>query len=236
MPKRWFPLESNPEVMSSYCANLGFDTSLFSFQDVYSTEDWALQMIARPVVGVLMLFPVKEVSEQHRTQEALNIEENGQIVSPNVYYMKQTVGNACGTVGMLHAIANARPYVNIIPDSYLDKFFITTATMAPIEIAQYLENDDEIEVAHESFASEGQSEQQAGEVDNHFICFSLVDGCLYELDGRKKFPINHGPSSNETLLEDACQVVKAFMDRDPGELRYTIIALAKNPDGFDEDD
>ena len=35
---------------------------------------------------------------------------------------------------------------------------------------------------------------------------SHVDGSLYELDGRKSFPINHGASSAETLLQDACKV------------------------------
>ena len=34
-----------------------------------------------------------------------------------------------------------------------------------------------------------------------------------------------------TLLEDACKVVKAFMARDPKELRFTILALAKTEEG-----
>ena len=58
------------------------------------------------------------------------------------------------------------------------------------------------------------------------LLFSHVDGYIYELDGRKSLPINHGKSSPETLLEDAVAVVKEFMVRDPEELRFTIIALA----------
>lgn len=46
-----------------------------------------------------------------------------------------------------------------------------------------------------------------------------MDGVLYELDGRKEGPVPHGPTSSATLLQDACAVVKQFMDRDPGELR-----------------
>lgn len=36
----------------------------------------------------------------------MTIEEKGQVVSPAVYFMKQTIGNACGTVGLLHALGN----------------------------------------------------------------------------------------------------------------------------------
>jgi ubiquitin carboxyl-terminal hydrolase L3 len=38
-------------------------------------------------------------------QEA-EVEEKGQTVSENVYYLKQVVPNACGTVALIHGVAN----------------------------------------------------------------------------------------------------------------------------------
>ena len=29
-----------------------------------------------------------------------------QVVSPQVYFIKQSIGNACGTIGLLHALGN----------------------------------------------------------------------------------------------------------------------------------
>ena len=50
--------------------------------------------------------------------------------------------------------------------------------------------------------------QAEDDVDLHFVCFVAVDGALYELDGRKTAPINHGPSSPATLLSDTARVVQ----------------------------
>jgi ubiquitin carboxyl-terminal hydrolase L3 len=58
--KRWFPLESNPAVMTDYVAKMGFPSDAFSFCDVLSTEDWALEMVPTPVTAVIMLFPIKK--------------------------------------------------------------------------------------------------------------------------------------------------------------------------------
>lgn len=172
MPKQWFPLESNPQVVNSFCARMGLDTSSLSFQDVLATEDWALAMIPRPILGVVFLFPIKPNTEVHREEERQAIEANGQVVSSDVYYMKQYVGNACGTVGILHAIGNARSQLAIVPGSYLDRFYATTANgMSPHDIAVYLENDNEMEVNHGAAAAEGQTEASM-DVDSHFICFT----------------------------------------------------------------
>ncbi|PSN35359.1 Ubiquitin carboxyl-terminal hydrolase isozyme L3 [Blattella germanica] len=62
-------------------------------------------------------------------------------------------------------------------------------------------------------------------VNYHFVAFVHKDGDLYELDGRKSFPINHGSTSGETLLEDAAKVCQQYMKRDPDELHFTVVAL-----------
>ena len=92
MPKSWCPLESNPEVISKFAHKLGLDESL-AYCDIFSTEDWALESVPRPVYAILLLFPVKDESEQFLEEEKKQIETNGQILSENVYFTKQIVGN-----------------------------------------------------------------------------------------------------------------------------------------------
>lgn len=44
---------------------------------MYSTEDWALAMVPRPVLGVVMLFPIKESSEKFKQEEAERLQAGG---------------------------------------------------------------------------------------------------------------------------------------------------------------
>jgi len=69
------------------------------------------------------------------------------------------------------------------------------------------------------------------DVATHFVALLIRDGDLYELDGRKPFPINHGKCEKSELLPKACAVVKTFMDRDPEEIRFTILAIAPPAEG-----
>lgn len=48
-----------------------------------------------------------------QTHAAAGIEAAGQDVSPSLYYMKQTIGNACGTIALLHAVANNRQSLDL---------------------------------------------------------------------------------------------------------------------------
>lgn len=73
---------------------------------------------------------------------------------------------------------------------------------------------------------EGQTNPNSDEkVYHHFIALINKHDKLYELDGRKMFPIVHGATSEKTFVEDAARVCKEFMSRDPDEFRFTVLAL-----------
>ncbi|XP_078077717.1 ubiquitin carboxyl-terminal hydrolase isozyme L3 isoform X2 [Mustelus asterias] len=201
----------------------------WQFGDVFGMDPELLSLVPRPVCSILLLFPVTEKYEAFKQEEEAKIKAEGQKVAPQVYFMKQTISNACGTIGLIHALANNRDKLEFETNSVMRKFLDNSTPLSPEEKAKYLENDESIRVTHEFSAQEGQTEAPSidEKVDLHFITFVNVDGYLYELDGRKPFPINHGATTADHFLEDAVEVCKKFMQRDPDELRFTVVALHK---------
>ncbi|XP_029458890.1 ubiquitin carboxyl-terminal hydrolase isozyme L3 isoform X2 [Rhinatrema bivittatum] len=201
----------------------------WQFVDVYGMDAELLGLVPRPVCAVLLLFPVTEKYKLFRAEEEEKIKAEGQEVGASVYFMKQTISNACGTVGLIHAVANNTDKLSFDPGSAMQTFLEESQSMSPEERAKYLEKDERIRVTHECSAQEGQTEAPSidEKVDLHFIAFVHLQDHLYELDGRKPFPVSHGRTSDETLLEDAIEVCKKFMQRDPDELRFTVVALSK---------
>ncbi|XP_073525760.1 uncharacterized protein [Phyllobates terribilis] len=189
--------------MNQFLWGLGLAEEEAECCDVYGLDDELLEMVPKPVLAVLFLYPLTAESEAERLKE--NSTEKD--YNKKVYFMVQTVGNACGTVGLLHALGNVTSEVRLREGSFLDKFYKTTASMDPLERAAYLEKDEEMEGAHSVAASAGDTEA-SDNVDTHFICFSCVNDELYELDGRRSRPISHGPSSPETILQDAAKSLR----------------------------
>lgn len=223
---QWIPLEGNDEVMNEYLAKLGLQDGQVAFAEIFGLD--LLDMVPRPVKAVLLCFPITDQQEEYASEEAAKIAKDGQIVSPSIFYMHQSIGNACGTIGILHALGNLNSSERLVAQgSWLDGFFSAVKGFDAAQIGAHLEGDTQLEEVHEAAASSGQSEvpEDLENVNLHFICFTCVDGCLYELDGRKKTAINHGPSSPATVLEDSVAVIKKFMARDPDSIRFTMTAL-----------
>ena len=220
----WLPLESNFEVFNSTLNNLGFETSEYKFQEVFSTEDWALAMVGTPVVGVLLCFGMGDHHKKANLPEATPKDQ----IADDLFYMHQISGNACGMVGLYHIVGNIDGTVTkkyLKEDSILGKFMANAKGQSYEDLAKAFDGDKKLRDVHTASVHTGQTEVQA-EVNNHFVAFVHKAGGLYELDGRKKGPMHYGATTPETLLVDACAVIKKeYMDRDPENQSFSIMAL-----------
>ena len=232
---KWVPLEANPELFTSWCSAMGLDTSAYAFHDIYGTDPDLLAMVPQPVSAVLLLFPITPSMEKLRADENASASS----ASPDgILWFKQTIGNACGTIGLLHALANSSAASAIKPDSPLDRLFQKArATENADERAEILVNSKELQTVHEQTASQGQSEapQDLDNVILHFVCFVRSSGGeLIELDGSgRKGPLVRGKrvETQEDLLPVAVEFVKDnYMALNPNEVNFNLIALGPSFD------
>ncbi|XP_067626263.1 ubiquitin carboxyl-terminal hydrolase [Eurosta solidaginis] len=219
----WLPLESNPDVLTKYINKLGVSEE-WALTDVVGLDPEMLEWIPRPVKAIILLFPISEAYEKHRAEEHAKLSNSLKAVPADLFYMRQFTSNACGTVALIHSVANNKSIS--LSDGILKSFIDSTRDLTPEERGKALHNDTSFTEGHQELAQEGQTAADPQEkVNHHFVAFINKDGTLFELDGRKEFPINHGPTSEETFVQDAAKVCKEFMARDPDELRFTVMAL-----------
>lgn len=100
-------VENNPEVMSSLVHKLGLSPEL-SWHDVYSIDDRSLlAFVPRPAHALLLVFPTSSAYEKARHEEDEPLPDySGTGPDEEVLWFKQTIGNACGLMGLLHAACN----------------------------------------------------------------------------------------------------------------------------------
>lgn len=235
--KKWFPLESNPAALNHYMSNLGFNTSLYSFVDVYSTDEEYLSFLPNGCIGIIMLYPLTDkldIQDGDNGDTGTNNSKGGDASNDKVWFTKQRIGNACGTIGILHTLGNISEQmaeITISQSSWLHEFYTNTPkSMSPVTKAEILEANDEIEKLHdESTSNTALNQTSRGDINDkvitHFVSIMNVEDQIYELDGRKEGPVLHGKTTEGRFLYDGMKVVKKFMDRDPSEIRFTILAL-----------
>lgn len=90
-----------------------------------------------------------------------------------------------------------------LDDGSISKKFLDAArNLTPEERGKLLQSDASFTEAHQELAVEGQTDANSDEpVNHHFIAFVNYKNELYELDGRKSYPVSHGPTSDDTFLQ-----------------------------------
>ena len=243
MAKKLFTvLENNPEVMNHLARSLGLDDTL-SFYDIYSlTDPDLLAFIPRPVFALLVIIPLTPTWHEARsTEDKDKSEYEGKGENEPIIWFKQTIGNACGSIGLVHCLLNSEASEHIQEDSLLD-IIRKDALQKPIwERAKVLEDSNEFEKAHADAAKLGdtatptpQSDQHTGQ---HFVAFVKAnDGHLWELEGARKGPLDRGVLKDDedvlspAALEKGLGKLMKIEAEQGGDLRFSAIALAKSLD------
>ena len=221
----WVPLEANPELFTAWCERLGLDTQRYAFHDVFGLDEELLAMVPQPVQAVLFLFPITPDVERRREVEDAVTEAPPH---SELLWFKQTIGNACGTIGLLHAVANSAAADAVRADMPLAHLLAQARTLSPEARTQLLADSEALRAAHAATAQEGQTAapDAHADVDLHFV--ALVRGPhgeLVELDGRRRGPVERG-SCGESLLQSAAHFVQQhYMAADPDQVHFNLIAL-----------
>ncbi|KAJ7155574.1 hypothetical protein C8R43DRAFT_1000466 [Mycena crocata] len=234
---RWIPLESNPDVLNSWSTKAGL-VPISQFDDVFGLDEALLAMVPQPVKAVVLLFPISPESEARRKQEDEEILSKGQPeLDPTILWIKQTISNACGTMGLIHAIANSD--VTLVPQSPLAKFIDQCKDKTPEERAKLLETTPLFADIHAQAASAGQSAVPTNlDTDLHFTCFVVAPSAssrgqgntsmrVIELDGRRAGPIDRGECTD--LLADAAKIIKELYIGNSQSMSFNVMSLGPHP-------
>ncbi|KAI1214092.1 putative ubiquitin carboxyl-terminal hydrolase [Annulohypoxylon truncatum] len=233
--KTWVKLENNPEVMNQLALKLGLSSEL-SFYDVWSLDEpELLAHIPRPVLALLVIFPLTPAWDKERREEdAEKGDYKGHGPEEPVIWFKQTIGHACGSIGFLHCAINGPAAQYIRPDSDLDKIRHAAIPLRMEERADMLYNSVPFEEAHKSCVHTGDTAPINEGHPGHFVAFVKVDGRLWELEGSRKGPIDRGElGDDEDVLSPKAldlgikRTIRLDQEAGGDDLRFSCIALAR---------
>ncbi len=228
----WLPLESNPSVLTQFASRVGLPSD-WTFTDVWGTDKALLDFLPKPCAGIVLLFSSTAEIAKFKADQKAAVESKGQDVSKDLFYVTQHdgIGNACGTIACIHCLANSNKLYEATGPvkKFMDDMKGKNASQKGYGLLEAKAIQEVSEEAAESEESQTATPERTENVGAHFIAFIICDGSLYEMDGRKAFPINHGKTTQESFIYDAAKVIKTnFFDVSP-KGKFSMMALVKKP-------
>uniref|UniRef100_A0A1I7UMQ6 Ubiquitin carboxyl-terminal hydrolase n=1 Tax=Caenorhabditis tropicalis TaxID=1561998 RepID=A0A1I7UMQ6_9PELO len=213
MAASWTPLESNPSVINPMIEKMGVKG--VQTVDVLFFED---ESIGSPQYAVLLCFP-----EYKKVDDIMKpIYEQAKAADDSVFFMKQKISNACGTFALFHSLANLEKRIDLGNGSFA-KWLDEAKKVGVEERSDLLANNAELAAIHAAAATGGQT-APSEDVEHHFICYVGKNEVLYEIDSRRPFAREIGPTTETTFVKDvgvACQHLIEKLDN----VSFSAIAL-----------
>ncbi|KAJ2222740.1 hypothetical protein H4R99_007425 [Coemansia sp. RSA 1722] len=221
----WCLIESDPGVFTELIQNMGARD--VQVEELYSLDSETLKSM-EPLYGLIFLFKWQRQQQQQQQSQSVGSPAATEADSSKVYFAQQVIQNACATQAILSVLLN-RPEIEL--GERLENFRSFSVDLPADMRGLALANCDQIRQVHnsfvrpESFLADDRA-RPATEDDDvfHFVSYVPIGGRLYELDGLKPAPIDHGATND--WLEDVGRVIQQRMaEYSRDEIRFNLLAV-----------
>ncbi|KAM5147994.1 ubiquitin carboxyl-terminal hydrolase BAP1 [Mantella aurantiaca] len=210
MNKGWLELESDPGLFTLLVEDFGVKG--VQVEEIYDLQS----KCPGPVYGFIFLF--KWIEERRSRRKVSTLLDDTSVMEEdvvnNMFFAHQLIPNSCATHALLSVLLNCSG-VHLGPTLSRIKDF--TKGFSPESKGYAIGNAPELAKAHNSHArpeprhlpekQNGISAVRTMEAF-HFVSYVPIKGRLFELDGLKVYPIDHGPwAEDEEWTDKARRVI-----------------------------
>ncbi|XP_043285651.1 ubiquitin carboxyl-terminal hydrolase calypso [Venturia canescens] len=228
----WLELESDPGLFTLLLEDFGVKG--VQVEEIYDLQ----KSLEGPVYGFIFLF--RWIEERRSRRKVVEQDESfvkDEDIVNNIFFAQQVVPNSCATHALLSVLLNCP---NIHLGTTLSRLKVHTSGMCPENKGWAIGNTPELACAHNSHAMPQAKRRQdkntgvstgrfTGEAF-HFVSYVPINGRLFELDGLKPYPMDHGPwKEHEEWTEQFRRVITDRLGMATGEqlqdIRFNLMAV-----------
>jgi hypothetical protein len=235
----WSELESDPGVFTLLLQRMG--VSGVQVDEIYELEDAALP--SQTVFGYIFLFRWTPAQGRAARRHAYSV---NYVKSPetlkHVYFAHQIRENSCATHALLSIMLNCVSCVDV--GDLILQLHKDTSSESSRARGLLIGRHPLLEKYHNSFANvnlapppDKEPEADIGDLEAvtsshatadqfHYISFIPVGNSLFELDGLKSHPIDHGAwSETQTWKDKFRDVIRERVNAFDSEVRFNLMAV-----------
>ncbi|KAL1501060.1 hypothetical protein ABEB36_006459 [Hypothenemus hampei] len=229
----WLELESDPGLFTLLMEDFGVKG--VQVEEIYDLN----KPLDSQVYGFIFLFRwVEERRSRRKIVDQIEMFVKDEDVVNNIFFAQQMVPNSCATHALISILLNC---ANIHLGDTLYRLKLHTQGMSPENKGWAIGNTPELACAHNSHAmpqAKRRLEKSSGGVSTgrftnkgeafHFVSFVPIGGRLYELDGLKPYPIDHGPCSEQDWTDKFRSVIQdrlGITADEYNEIRFNLMAV-----------
>ena len=236
--EEWRELESDPGLFSLLIEDFGVRG--VKVEEIY---DMSKKMDTK-VYGFVFLFRY-ELGDRRARKKARNLaSEDSYVLEPciinNMFFAHQIIINSCATHALLSVLLNC-PELDLGPN--LTKLKDFSKGLDPESKGYAIANMVELSCAHNRHARPSNvmlpSATRKGSVVSsahallpetyHFVSYVPINGRLFELDGLKEYPIDHGPWGDHEDWTDLFQRTISFRLAESENFLFNLMAIIPDP-------